>query len=143
VTVNNNDGSAAATLVSGFTVNAGPTITSVTPSSRGQGATNQNLTVVGTNFDGGVGVSLWGTGITINSTNRNNASKITVNVTVASGAPVGARDVTVTNLDAGSTTLVGGFTVNGAPTITSVTPSSRGQGAANQNLTIAGSNLAG
>src|SRR5207245_850930 len=124
VTVTNPD-TTSATLTGGFTVNLGPSVTSVTPSSRGQGATNQNLAVVGTNFAVGVGVSFSGTGITVNSTTRNSATSLTVNVTVAAGAPVGARDVTALDPDAGMGTLTGGFTVSGAPTITSVTPSSR------------------
>src|SRR5207245_560636 len=100
VTVTNPD-TTSATLTSGFTVNRGPTITSVTPSSRGQGATNQSLAVAGTNFAVGVSVSFSGTGITVNSTTRNSATSLTVNVTVAGGALVGARDVTALDPDAG------------------------------------------
>src|SRR5207245_995015 len=135
VTVNNNDGSSA-TLVAGFTVNAGPTVTSVTPTSRAQGTTNQNLTVVGTNFQVGVAVSFSGTGITVNSTTWNSATNLTVNVSIAPAAPTGARSATAVNPDVGTGTKTNAFTVNAAPTITSVTPSSRGQGATNQNVVI-------
>ena len=60
VTVNNNDGSATVTLNAGFTVNAAPTVSaSASPSSRGQGASNQNLTITGSDFvSGGGGVVL-------------------------------------------------------------------------------------
>src|SRR5205823_8813368 len=133
-----NPDAGAGTKTTAFTVNAGPTITSVVPNSRGQGATNQNVVINGTNFASGVVVSFSGTGITINSTNRNSVSKITVNVTIGSGAPVGPQDVTVTNLDAGTATLASGFTINQGPAISSVVPNTQARGTT-QSVTINGS----
>src|SRR5439155_3976169 len=118
--------------------NADPTITSVAPNSRGQGATSQNVVINGTNSAAGVGVSFSGSGITINSTTRNSVSKITVNVTIGSGAPVGPQDVTVTNLDAGTATLASGVTINAGPAISSVVPNTQARGTT-QSITINGS----
>jgi len=77
----------------------------------------------GSNFAAGVVVAFSGPGITVNSTTRNNSGKITVNVTIAPApGAFGASDVTVTNPDAGTVTLVGGFTVNQGPAFAAVNP---------------------
>jgi prepilin-type N-terminal cleavage/methylation domain-containing protein len=124
-----------------ITIGTPPTITSLSPSSRGQGAANQTIIVTGTNFQSGAVVGFSGTGITVNSTSFTNSTHLSVNVTVAANATVGARDVTVTNPDTGTYTLSGGFTVNAAPTVTSLSPSSRGQGASSQTITVTGTNF--
>jgi Putative Ig domain/Quinohemoprotein amine dehydrogenase, alpha subunit domain III len=115
-----------------------PSVTSTTPSSRGQGATNQTIAINGANFVNGAVVSFSGSGITVNSTTWVSATKINVNIDVASNATTGARNVTVTNPDTGTITGVGVFTVNPKPTITSTTPSSRGQGSVSQLVAING-----
>jgi len=61
-----------------------------------------------------------------------------VNVTIAPAALTGVRDVTVTNLDAGTVSSVDGFTVNQGPAITSVVPNTQGRGTT-QIVTINGS----
>ena len=124
-----------------FTVNAGPTVTSTSPSSRGQGAASQNVTVTGTNFVNGAAATFSGTGVTVNSTTFVSATSLTANVTVTSGAATGARNATVTNPDAGTAFCTNCFTVNAGPTVTSTSPSSRGQGAASQNVTVTGTNF--
>jgi hypothetical protein len=43
-------------------------------------------------------------------------------MTVASNAPVGARNLTVTNGDASNSTKIGGLTITAAPTVTAVAP---------------------
>jgi hypothetical protein len=118
---------------------AAPTVTSTSPSSRGQGAASQNVTISGTNFASGATASFSGTGITVNSTTFVSASQLTANITIASNAATGARGVTVTNPDAGTGTGTGSFTVNAAPTVASTSPSSRGQGATSQSIIIKGS----
>ena len=140
ITVTNGDGSTA-TSGSIFTVNAAPTVTAVSPTSRGEGATAQNLTVTGTGFQSGATTTFSGTGITVNSTTFVNATTLTVNISISSGALVGTRAITVTNPDAGNGTSGSIFTVNGAPTVTAVSPTSRDAGAVNQNLTITGTNF--
>jgi hypothetical protein len=137
VTVTNGD-AGVGTGTAKFTVNVGPSVTSLSPTSRGQGATSQNVVLTGTGFVNGATASFSGSGITVNSTTFNSATQVTANVTVAAGAATGARDVTLTNPDAGLDTEVGLFTVNAAPTVTSTSPSSRGQGAVGQNIAITG-----
>ena len=137
ITVTNGDGSTA-TSGSIFTVNAAPTVTAVSPTSRGEGATAQNLTVTGTGFQSGATTTFSGTGITVNSTTFVNATTLTVNVTIAGGATVGTSTITVTNPDAGSATSGSIFTVNAAPTVTAVSPTSRDAGAVSQSLTVTG-----
>ena len=137
ITVTNGDGSTA-TSGSIFTVNAAPTVTAVSPTSRGEGATAQNLTVTGTGFQSGATTTFSGTGITVNSTTFVNATTLTVNVTIGGSATVGTSTITVTNPDAGSATSGSIFTVNAAPTVTAVSPTSRDAGAVSQNLTVTG-----
>jgi hypothetical protein len=137
VTVTNTDDQSG-TCIGCFTVNAGPAITDVTPDSLGQGATNQNLTVTGTGFVDGATASFSGTGITVNDTTFVSPTNLTVNVTISGTAATGARNLTITNPDQGTTTCTGCFTVNAAPTITDVEPDSLGQGATNQDLTVTG-----
>ena len=117
-----------------------PTVTSASPSSRGQGAVNQNITINGTNFVNGAGLNaaFSGTGITVNSTQRNSPTQLTVNIDISPSAPLGLRDVTITNGDGPTATGTGIFTVNPAPTVTGANPSSRPQGISNQDITITG-----
>ena len=125
---------------SAFTVNAAPSVESTSPSSRGQGATSQTITIKGKNFVSGA-TSSFGAGITVNSTTFKSSTELTANVTVEAGASTGARNVTVTNPDAGVGTGNEAFTVNAAPTVESTSPSSRGQGASKQTITIKGTNF--
>jgi hypothetical protein len=139
VTVTNGDGGAA-TGSEVFTVTAGPTVESTSPSSRGQGATGQNITIKGSGFVSGATASFSGTGITVSSTTFKNASELTATVTITSGASTGARDVTVTNPDAGADSLPGGFTVNAGPTVEATSPNSCDRGGT-ENVTISGANF--
>jgi Tfp pilus assembly protein PilV len=138
VTVTNGD-AGVGTGTGKFTVNTGPNVVSASPTSRGQGAASQNIVLTGTGFVTGALASFSGTGITVVSTTVNNATTTTVVVTVAAGATIGARDVTLTNPDAGLDTELGLFTVNTAPTVASTSPTSRGQGAVSQTITVTGS----
>ena len=125
-----------------FSVAAAPTVTSATPASRGQGAVSQNITIAGTGFVNGAVVSFSGAGITVNSTTYNSATQLTANITIAAGAATGARDVIVTNPNAGVGTRANGFTVNTGPTVTSTSPASRPRGSVNQNVTVTGTGFA-
>ncbi len=136
-----NPSSANGTCNGCFTVNAAPTVTSTSPSSRGQGATAQNVTVTGSNFVSGAVVTVSGSGVTVNSTTFVSVTQLTANLTIASTATTGARNVTVSNADGGAGSCTGCFSVNGAPTVTSTSPSSRGQGATAQNVTVIGTNF--
>jgi IPT/TIG domain len=142
VTVTNGD-AGVGTLANGFEVTAKPTVTSTSPSSRGQGAASQTIKIIGSGFVSGASLatSFSGTGITVESTTFKSSTEVTAKVTVESGATTGARTVTVTNGDAGTGSLANGFEVNAGPTVESTTPSSRGQGASKQTITVKGSNF--
>jgi hypothetical protein len=143
VTVTNTDGGSD-TGEGVFTVNGVPTVTSATPSARAQGASNQTIAIKGTNLESGAGLaaSFSGTGITVNSTSFVSATEVSVNVTIASNASTGARNVTVTNPDTTSATGTGVFTVDAPPTVTSISPNSRSQGASKQIVAIKGTGFA-
>ena len=136
VTVTNPD-TTSATLTNAFTVNAGPTVESTSPSSRGQGASKQVIAIKGTNFVSGA-TSSFGAGITVESTSFVSSTELTAKVTVESAAATGARTVTVTNPDEGVGSLASAFTVNAGPTVAAANPSSRGQGATGQTIKITG-----
>ncbi len=119
-----------------------PTVTSTAPSSLGQGAASQNVTVTGTNFVSGAAASFSGTGITVNSTSFVDSSHVTANVSVATSATIGSRDVTVTDPGGASGSCTGCFSVSAGPTVSSTSPSSLGQGATAQNVTVVGANFA-
>jgi len=129
------------TLNSAFTVNKKPTVSATNPSSVGQGATNVEVYVTGSDFVSGANVSFSGTGITISSTVVQDAFTIRVTLSVSESATTGARDVTVTNPDSGKETLSGGFTINAGPVVTGCSPNNRGQGAQNQDIEVYGSNF--
>jgi hypothetical protein len=117
-----------------------PLITAISIDSANQGAT-LSLTITGANFTGASGVQ-FGPGISINSFNVLSSSQITVNITIASGAAAGTRDITVTT-PGGSFVLPGSFTVIQAlPGIKSVNPDSGNPGTT-MVVIINGNNLTG
>jgi prepilin-type N-terminal cleavage/methylation domain-containing protein len=134
VTVTDSVGAMASKAFS-LTIGTPPTITTLNPTSLGQGATGQNVIVTGTNFQVGVVATFSGTGITVNNTTRNSATQLTVTITIDPAAPTGARDVTVTNPDTGVVTKVGGFAVG--PILASITPNSMKKGTSG-TVTITG-----
>ncbi len=119
LTVTNPDMGAATET---FTVNALPTVTNLSLDNRPQGWSG-DITVTGTSFQNGVTAEFSGTGITVNSTTRDNATQLTLNLSIESDATTGNRTLTVTNPDTGATTS--SFTVNAAPTITSISRDNR------------------
>ena len=122
-----------------------PSLTSVTPNVGSQGQNNLGLSLAGTNFQASPGCA-FGPGITVNSCTFVSSTQLTANVSIASNASVGPRNVTVTNSDTQSATLNSGFSVQTAvvypaPTITSATPNSGLQGQSNLMVTLAGTNF--
>jgi Subtilase family len=117
-----------------------PTISSVAPT-QGAGGSSVPVTITGTGFTAGATVSISGTGVTPSNVTVGSATQITATLTIAGGAVLGARDVTVTNSGGGSGTLTGGFTVVAPPAVTSVTPNQGMQGAA-VPVTITGTGFA-
>lgn len=156
ITVTNPDtGVVASTAI--FSVTPPPTIGSVTETDDtagtagdgyGQGAQNRVLTITGTNFKPDTVVSIDNpSGITVNSKTFVSATQIQLNITLAqagTGAPAtGNRVVTVTNPDFGTATSgTGGLNVVTGPSVSSLSPASRGKGQEFANLTISGSNFA-
>jgi hypothetical protein len=138
ITVTNTNGGTT-TCAGCFTVLAPATVTSASPNNAGQGAT-LNVSVTGTNFIAGAGVSFSGTGITVNSTTVNSTTSLTANVSIASTATTGLRNLTVTNGDGQQVTCSNCFTVNPGPTITSVSPSAFSW-KTNTTVTITGTNF--
>jgi len=105
-----------------------PTVTSISPNSGLQEQTLPNVVITGINFTGASALS-FGTEITVNSFTFNSDNKITANITIATYAAPGPRDVSVTT-PGGTGTRVGAFTVIQAPpTITRLSTNSglRGQ----------------
>ena len=112
-----------------------PTVTSVSPSSGSSGG-GTAVTITGTNFVSGAGVTIGGvaaTGVTVvNST--------TITATTPVGT-AGAVTVTVTNPGGQSGSLASGYTYVAGPAVTSVSPSS-GPAAGGTAVTITGTNFA-
>jgi hypothetical protein len=137
-----NSGGANATLAGAISLTAAPTVTafatSTASSAAGQGAVTRSFNVTGTGFVAGATVEFSGTGVTVNSVTFVSSTNLTVVVSVLLTATVGARDVRVVNPDFGTGTRVGGLTITAAPTLTSLTPNSRAQGALNSSVTVAG-----
>ena len=130
------------TLTGGFTVlSLEPTVTAVDPNQGYQGDT-LDVTITGTNFNGATSVS-FGAGITVNSFTVDSNTQITAGISIASGATLGTRNVSVTTPE-GTGTLAGGFTVLSEvvpePTVTAVDPDQGYQGQT-LDVTITGTNL--
>ncbi len=71
-------------------------VVSINPNVAGRGQT-LNATITGVNFASGAAVSFSGTGITVNSSTFVNSTQFAANLTIAAVAPLGPRDVIVTN----------------------------------------------
>jgi hypothetical protein len=119
-----------------------PTVTAVSPTSVRQEDAAVVLTVTGTGFRDGGALSFSGTGITPGTTTVVSDVEATVTVAVASGATVGARNVTFAQPAAGggsSGTGTGLVTVkNPVPTVTSASPSILKQGDTSVTVTATG-----
>jgi hypothetical protein len=121
VTVRNPDGGRGSCAC--LTVDVKPTVTSMTPVKIARSATTP-VTITGTGFASGATVTTTGTGVTAGTVVVNSPTSISVPLTATSGAALTARDITVTNSDAGTATLPSAytvFTVPGMPTAVSAT----------------------
>lgn len=113
-------------------------LTGVTPGVRAQGSGAHVVTVNGDGFQAGARVRVSGTGVAVSSATVTSAMTIDVQLSVGGSAPLGVRDVTVTNPDGAALTCGGCFTVSAKPTVASVTPSRRSLGLAHIPLTVSG-----
>jgi hypothetical protein len=115
VTVTNPDGQSAV-LNNGFSVIQGlaanpPTLSSLSPNTGSQGDTGLNVVLSGSNFLQNP-TCTFGEGITVNSCVFNSSSQLTANLTITTTAFVASSNVTVTNADGQSVTLVNGFSIH-------------------------------
>jgi hypothetical protein len=120
-------GERSATCAGCLTVKAGPKVTALTPSALGQNAQNAVVKITGSGFANNAVVTFSGAGVT-DTVGSTNTSLMTLSVSVAAGAALGARDVTIVQPDGGRTTCAGCFTVTLGPTITSVSPTTIARG---------------
>lgn len=119
-----------------FTRTSPPTTTSMTPSSLGQGATSASVVLDGTGFTASSQVtSTGGTSFVVSAWT---ATRLTLLATVASGAAVGARDVTVANADGSTARCSRCLSVVRGPRISSVSPATLRRGRTT-TVTIRGS----
>ncbi len=123
------------TLTDAVSVQAEPTIASISPSF-GPQTGGTTITITGTNFDIGVTVLFSQGGCT--SINRINSTQLTCLTTASVGD--GNTDVTVRNPNTFEAVSTSGFVYLGPPTITSVTPSTGAQGGGT-SVTIDGTNF--
>jgi len=119
-----------------------PIVTSVSPTSLGRGATNRNLTITGQGFAPGAITQFSDPGVTVNYTAYVSPTELTANVSVAGNAPLSSYTVSVTDPGQGVGSCNACFSVNPGPTVTSVSPTSRGAGATGQVIAINGTNFA-
>ena len=139
ITVQN--GSSAVSAASTFTVNAVPTIGSLSQTAAAVGDTPFTLTVTGTNFVGtGANATTVMWGQTALATTFVSATQVTAAVTSAQLASAGAPSVTVQNGVADPSTATT-FTVNPAPTLTSLSSTSATHGGKAFTLTLTGTNF--
>lgn len=120
---------------------AAPTLTSVTPSEGIQGNA-VDVELAGTNMDGANPViTVSGTGITVSNVVQVSAVKVTARFTIAAAATPGDRTVTYSTDDGTSGPAV--FTtvlVSASPTLSSITPTTGGQGRA-YTIVLTGTNF--
>lgn len=103
-------GSGATTCTGCFTVNPGPTVSSVAPSSvaRGQAVP---VDIFGTTFNTGVTVTISAADVTAGPVTRIDATHLRVTLTAAGTAVVGPRSLTITNTDAGKVVATNAVTI--------------------------------
>ena len=135
VTVVTSDGIASAPAI--FTIGDAPAVTSVTPSSRTMTAAAFSLTIVGSHFVNGSTVN-WGG--SARPTTFVSATQLTAAIPASDLTQPGPIAVNVTNPGSVISNSMN-FTIAAAPTITSLSPTSRTAGASGQTLTINGTNF--
>jgi hypothetical protein len=122
-----------------FLVTPAPIVSELSLDQLGGGA-QATVTVTGSNFDDGAKVSFAGTGVAVVTQQRVDDGHIVATLSIAGAATPGARTVSVVNSDGGRGSCASCFTVNAAPTVTSITPSTLSRGTGTQ-VTITGTNF--
>jgi len=116
-----------------FTINAGPAITSLSPSSTTAGQGGFTLTVNGTGFVSGAVVQWNSTAL---ATTFVSATQLTAPVAASLVATAGSVAITV--IENGVTSAGATFTINAGPAITSLSPNTASAGGAAFALTVNG-----
>ena len=114
VTLTNPDGGSG-TLPNAFTVVTGipsppPTLTSVSPNSGEQSSSGLYISLEGTNFLPNP-ICTFGEGIIVNTCVYSSSTLLTANITIPVNTFIAPSNVSVSNADGQSSTLVNGFTV--------------------------------
>lgn len=125
-------------------LNPEPTVSSLTPATLDGNATSEKLVVTGANLAAAPTFAFSGSGVTVNDYTPDAATAATkgvLDVTVAPGASVGGRTLTIQNPDGGRSTSATVLTVGATPAVTSVSPSSLGRGATGRTITVNGANF--
>jgi hypothetical protein len=127
--------------VSFTVIQAGPTLTSISPSTGSQGS-SVPVTLTGTNFAAPLTINASGTGITPSNVAVVSSTRATANLTIAASATIGQHNVSVTTTAGTSANVAFGVTpmTSMIPTLTSITPPSGSRGAA-VNVTLTGTNF--
>ncbi len=129
-------GSATAPQI--FTVNPAPTLTKLNPTSATAGDSDTTITLTGTNFASGFTADFNGAAL---ATTFVSATELTAVIPTADLTTAGPHSITVV-APGGSTTAAVAFTVNPAPTLTSVSPTSATAGDRDTTVTLTGTNFA-
>jgi hypothetical protein len=149
IILTNDDGGASITsTLDLISIVNGPTFTSISLADVtgrtfvGKGATSVSLAITGSGFGNQPTVSFGaGSGITVKpGLAAESGAAIRGQIDVDAGATPGPRDLTVTNTDGGSFTVVGAITVNPSASLTGVSPTSLGIGATG-TVTVSGANF--
>ena len=134
-------GAQVASITGGFTVLAGiPALVQATPAfaQAGQSGVNVVVTSQFTLFQQGFTSANFGSGVTVNFITVNSTTQLTANISVASNATVGSRDITITT-SGNQQTLPSGFAVTaGTPVITQISPNYGNPGQSGLAVTVYG-----
>ncbi|MEA2135540.1 MAG: hypothetical protein QOC68_3449 [Solirubrobacteraceae bacterium] len=125
---------------------SGPTVLSVTPATVAVGSTRDVTLSGGLTHFGAGSVAVFGPGVTVNSLTAGSPTSAVANVTVAPGAAIGFRDVTVqTGAEHASESVPGPFLVAAAPPaiarLTGASPTSGARGST-VDVVLTGANTA-
>jgi hypothetical protein len=121
------------------TVQAGPVLTNLSPSSLEQGATGVAGTITGTGFANGIKTAFAGPGTGVFGT-VNTVSGTSIGLTMKVGATTtpGSYKLTLTNTDGGRYICNNCLTVSAGPAITSISPTSVNRGQNGVAFTVNG-----
>ncbi len=136
-------GGASVTASAAYEILAeGPALTSLSPDRMLPGTSRAVVIATGTNFTSGSTVSVGGAGVTVHATTVDSSTQLTLDVSVASGAALGARSVTITPGSGPAVVFSSALRViPAAPTVTAFSHATLAQGASGVAVTVNGTNF--